>query len=322
MPDYVISVRNIDRKGNFGSEPGKTRFLRVPTNRYPKKKHTIDQADWVKQVTAKARTGTDPNTQKPVGDILIFVHGYNNGTKVVMQRHRQLKKNLSDAGYRGAVVSFDWPSADRAINYLEDREDAKLTAFRLVRDGIQLLAKAQATGCQINVHLLGHSMGAYVVREAFDDADDRPAIASVSWTASQVCLIGADISSRSMERRQAKSSSLYRRSIRVTNYYNRYDDVLKLSNVKRIGVAPRLGRVGLPQDTPGKAVDIDCSRYFSTLDQAQTDVIGTLAHSWYIGDQHFIKDLLYTIEGDIDRNQIPTRKRISDNRLELRVPAS
>ncbi|OYV04748.1 MAG: hypothetical protein CFE26_15240 [Verrucomicrobiales bacterium VVV1] len=37
----------------------------------------------------------------------------------------------------------------------------------------------------------------------------------------------------------------------------RLHTVLKLSNVKRIGVAPRTGRVGLPENAPGKAVGVD-----------------------------------------------------------------
>lgn len=36
----------------------------------------------------------------------------------------------------------------------------------------------------MHVHVLAYSMGAFVVREAFDDADDRRRIAAVNWTVS------------------------------------------------------------------------------------------------------------------------------------------
>ena len=39
----------------------------------------------------------------------------------------------------------------------------------------------------------------------------------------------------------------------------------KLSNVKRVGVAPRAGRVsrvGLPDNAPAKAVGVDCGAHF------------------------------------------------------------
>ena len=144
------------------------------------------------------------------------------------------------------------------LNYLEDRHDAKQTALQLVTDGITLFAEEQGTDCTINVHLLGHSTGAYVIREAFDDADDA-SLANNSWLVSQIALIGGDVSSASLSDTTASAESLYRHCTRLTNYSNRHDAVLKLSNAKRVGMAPRVGRVGLPTDAPSKAVDIDCS---------------------------------------------------------------
>ncbi len=319
MPDHVISVRNvIDDDGNFGNEPGDIHYLRLPANRLPKASHAINRKVWLDHVMAEAKTGTDVNTGLPIGDILVYVHGYNVGTDDMIKRHRQLQANLETAGYEGAVVSFDWPSAQQAINYLEDRTDAKMTAIKLVTGGILPLAMAQSEECLINVHLLGHSMGAYVIREAFDDADDRPRVAAISWTVSQVCLIGADISSKSMRSGSDKTSSLYRHSTRITNYYNPYDAVLQVSNVKRVGVAPRLGRIGLPAETPSKAVDVDCGPYFMDKYGDRADR-GIYAHTWYIEDDFFIKDLLFTLQGDIDRNRIPTRRRDGESRLSLLV---
>ncbi len=78
------------------------------------------------------------------------------------------------------LVSFYWPGDDRALNYLDDSSDAKITALRLVDDCISLLASAQFRGCEYNVRVTAHSTGAYVVREGFDDADDRPGIAATN----------------------------------------------------------------------------------------------------------------------------------------------
>ena len=102
----------------------------------------------------------------------------------------------------------------------------------------------------------------------------------------------------------------------MTNYYNKYDSVLKLSNAKRIGVAPRVGRVGLPANAPGKAVDIDCSEYFQQLstdkaiqDKDQLARFGSFDHSWYIGNMVFAADLFETLKGDLDRAVIPSLER-------------
>ena len=165
--------------------------------------------------------------------------------------------------------------------------------------------------------MIAHSTGAYVIREAFDDADDRPKIAAYNWTVSQIAFLSADVSSRSMCEFDSKSSSIYRHCVRLTNYSSRFDKVLKLSNVKRVGVAPRVGRIGLPDDASDKAVNIDCSDYFKTLKKDKAEFNGTWEHSWHIGDPLFAKDLYLTLQGDIDRFAIPTRERDPNDGLVL-----
>ncbi|MGD9018944.1 MAG: alpha/beta fold hydrolase [Desulfuromonadales bacterium] len=318
--DYVVCVRNV-QQGQFGAEPGRTQFLAIPaqSSALPspgKTGHEITRTAWVRKVLDQAKTGVNPKTGEPVGDLLVFIHGYNNSQAVVMWRHRRLKADLEAAGYAGAVVSFDWPSDDKAMLYLEDRDDARATAMRLRDDCINLFSSQQVRGCEIRVHALGHSTGAYVIRQAFGDADEVSKIKNRPWRVSQVILIGGDISSRSLDHRDSKSKSLYRHCVRLTNYQNPFDAVLGLSNMKRIGLAPRVGRVGLPDDAHFKAVNINCGNYFATLDEGQLtegeDFVGTFCHSWHIGDRTFAADLLHTINGDIDRHRIPTRDVVED----------
>lgn len=314
MYDYIACVRN-KIKGKFGDEPGATYFLKVPSNKKTKfygVDHIISKKnDWFDEVRKEA---TSSNSE--CGDILFFIHGYNNDQKVVLERHRSIKSSLKKAGYDGVVVSFDWPSSDSALNYLEDRSDAKFTAIKLVDDCIKTFSVKQRASCKINVHLLAHSTGAYVVREAFDDADDRRNIASSNWSISQIMFIGADLSSKSMSLNNAKSSSIYRHCVRLTNYSSPYDSALKLSNVKRVGVAPRVGRIGLPEDIPHNAVNVDCGLYYNKNEKTIT-ATGTKSHSWYIGNDRFTADMLNTIKGDIDRHLIPSR-RIIDGALCLK----
>lgn len=305
MADYIISVRNV-AKGNLGDEVGATKFLKVPSNHKMKPSHSYPKKKWVDEILGKAATGTSSISQRPVGDVLIFIHGYNNPPEVVLKRHRLLKKNLLAAKYTGGLVTFDWPANDVALNYLEDRSDAKKVAIKLVEDCISLFSVLQSKGCEINLHLLAHSTGAFIIREAFDDADDRKKIASKNWSVSQIAFIGADISSASMTYHDSKSSSIYRHCVRLTNYQNPFDSILKLSSVKRVGVAPRVGRIGLPDNAHNKSVDVDCGSHWSKLKEPANQ-IGSFDHSWHFGDKTFVQDLVYTIQGDIDRNHIPTR---------------
>lgn len=307
MPDdYVICARNIDN-GGFGDEPEPSTYLFVPTDAQPKPEQKQEKKAWVKRVIVDA-TKSAALGEDGFGNILVFVHGFNNNQATVMERHRQLRDDLMKRGFPGIVVSFDWPSGDVGVLYLEDRGDAKKSALQLVSDGILPLAEEQRPDCHINVHLLAHSMGALVVREAFDDADDRGVLTGMSWIVSQTMLIGGDISNGSLSADNSSSESLYRHSVRLTNYQNRHDSVLGLSNVKRAGAAPRVGRWGLPNDAPASAVNVDCSDYWDRNynKKAIRETIGNKAHSWHIGDPVFTADMLATMMG-VDRMEVPTR---------------
>ena len=319
---YIICTRAV-KKDRLIAEPGKTLYLEVPDGALPKPEHATDQAAWLKKVLKSASWGAK-SLGYVRGDLLIFIHGYNNSTENVIARHRQLKADLTAVGFKGEIISFDWPSASSALNYQEDRHDAKKTAFQLVSDGISLLSAQQQPDCYINIHILAHSTGAYVVREAFDDADDSQ-LQNSAWRVSQVVFIGGDISSGSLQTGDSSSESLYRHCTRLTNYSNLYDSVLKLSNFKRVGIAPRCGRVGLPENRPSKAVNIDCSDYFFQLDNNPdikqrdqvNDQLGTFCHSWHIGNLHFARDLFDTLKGDLDRSVFATRTEDLNQQLQL-----
>jgi hypothetical protein len=125
------------------------------------------------------------------------------------------------------------------------------------------------------------------------------------------------VSSGTMQAGDSKSAALYRHCYRLTNYQTPQDGVLKLSNLGRAGVGPRIGRVGLPDGAPAHAVNVDCGAYFAAKKPDGSTFVGPFSHAWQIGDALFAADLLYTLRGEIDRNYVPTRKRTADGRLEL-----
>ena len=333
MTNFFISVRNVKgargKDPSFGNEPGTTRYLEVPDGEIPHpENHKKSRAEWLKLVLERATAGAyDEDSKSPVsgftyGDVLIFIHGYNNSMADVMRRHDLLQKRLREQGYEGAIVSFDWPSAEMTLNYLEDRSDAKATASRLVKDGIAILARNQLeqddNKCDIDVHLLGHSTGAYVIREAFYEASQNRSISRVNWNVSQIALIGGDIARKSLSREDAKSQALFTHAARITNYQNPFDSALKISNVKRLGTASRVGRVGIPEDAPGNVVNVNVGDHWKSLDEAESQARGNWSHSWHFDDPVFAEDLFLTIQGDIDRNRIPTRS-IENGELVLKA---
>lgn len=321
--NYILCAR-ATKGGNFIPEPGPSKYLKVPKGMLPKPEHAIARTLWTKELRESATWGKDSRRSDHArGDLLVFVHGYNNDLQIISSRHEQLEKDLRAVGFKGALLTFCWPSNDKAINYLEDRHDAKRSAMQLVSDGIKILSTHQTPNCTINIHLIGHSTGAYVIREAFDDADDT-ALPNSGWSVSQVVFMAGDVSSGSMNEGNSSTESLYRHCYRLTNYYSKYDSALKLSNAKRIGIAPRVGRVGLPEGAPKKSVDIDCSHYFSQLssssdiyEEDQAKVFGSFDHSWHIGNKTFVADLFETLKGDLDRDVIPTREQAGDGKFVL-----
>ncbi|MCE9594372.1 MAG: alpha/beta hydrolase [Planctomycetes bacterium] len=310
---YVICARDVS-KGAFVAEPGKLRYLKVPAKTLAAPEHALPVEQWVTEVRDIADGMADQTIGKS-GDVLIFVHGYNNDADVIRRRQMRLQKDMQNVGWKGIVISFDWPSGDSTLNYYEDRQDAAEVAQAMVTGGISVLARGQAAGCQTNIHLIGHSTGAYVIMEAFAEAEKHGALFKSDWRVAQVAFIGGDVSSSSLAADSQWARPMFARSMRLTNYANGFDHVLAISNAKRLGVAPRAGRVGLPVDAHSKAVDVDCSRYFQTIDPKKATFFGTFAHSWHIGDPAFALDLAMTLEGRIDRFYLPTRDPVGGKLL-------
>jgi esterase/lipase superfamily enzyme len=309
--DYLISARRV-KAGAFESEPGPIKYLKVPrqaASATPAHEFAGNETQLIDELRGLADGDENPNSISPTGDLLVFIHGYNNDSQTVLWRQRRLAADLKAEQWHGLVVGFDWPSGDETLGYLEDREDAAEVAVELVNRCVKIIVRGQATNCKTNIHLLGHSTGAYVIMEAFAQAEKNGKFFKSDWRIGQVAFIGGDVSSSSLSATDAWSKPMFSRIMRLTNYQNGFDAVLGVSNAKRLGVAPRAGRVGLPPDAHPKATNVDCSQYFNSKDPKKAVFApgANYTHSWHIGDRVFARDLAMTIEGAIDRHKLPTR---------------
>ncbi len=318
MPhDFFFTARNAQRNNSFGDNADVVRYLMIDeqaTAICPS--DAVRQKAWLAaliQPPSAAASGDGALRQLFHSDILIYIHGYNDSENDILTNHRKLKAGLKEQGFTGQLVSFDWPCGSTPLAYLGDRHKARMTAMSLVDGGICLLAAQQRADCTVNVHLLAHSTGAFVVREAFDDAEKANKLPTADWLVSQLIFISGDISSSSMDADSKECGAIYRHSVRFTNYHNPYDAALALSNVKRAGFENRVGRVGLPPRVPSSAVDIDCGPYYHSICQGR-DLFWS--HSWYFDDKLFMNDLAHTIGGLTDRNYMASRK-IVDGLLQL-----
>jgi esterase/lipase superfamily enzyme len=91
--------------------------------------------------------------------VLVYVHGFNTDYDEAAFRVVQV---AADGGFRGTHVLFTWPSYRRVLAYGGDREVA--TASRDALD--KLLTDIGRTPGVGRIHILAHSMGAFLTMEA------------------------------------------------------------------------------------------------------------------------------------------------------------
>lgn len=97
-------------------------------------------------------------------DVLVFVHGFNVNYDEARWRLAQI---VADSGFAGVPVLFTWPSRNKILGYGSDKESA--TAARDPLD--QLLQQLAAVPGVGRVHVLAHSMGAWLAMESLRQAD-------------------------------------------------------------------------------------------------------------------------------------------------------
>ena len=303
MTEFMITLRKADGSNGVGSP----RFLTFDDPGGPEQTYTSGQ--WVRTLvgtfptTAPSRAGDGPSR---VGDILFLVHGFNVNHAAAKAFHVQCATALAAAGWNGQVVSYDWPSDGLVFAYLDDRSNARAAASALVTSGISLLQAAQQKNCTIDVHVISHSMGGFVVQQAFTWAyQDVPS----DWHIGQLIFVAADVDSSVFSAGTVSTNSFAAHAGRLSAYCNKYDKALLASNAKRLDLAPRMGRVGLPQNAPSFMCEIECSAVFDKVfpNDLPDELSPVTTHCFYFDQDEFWRDVVLTLAGGIDRSVIPTR---------------
>lgn len=272
-----------------------TRHVSVPEGVSPDGGHIIDEATWLAQVKQAAGAG----------EILIYVHGFNTEQSEMLERRRKIELGLAAAGWNGLVLSYDWPSDGTIWSYLSDRGDAKHTAPYLVTDMIGPILNLRP---QPRVHLLCHSMGAYLTLRGFSGVGDGGAPGTVPWGVGQVAFVAADADKPWMEAGAWGALVMDRRCQRLTNYHSTFDRVLNLAEGIVYG-QQRAGRDGMPLAIPARFHDVYCgAQYDAKVPAAGKTLRGS--HTWYFNDPGFYADLCLTLQG-ADPATMPTRRPVA-----------
>ncbi|MGP1357853.1 alpha/beta hydrolase [Roseicyclus sp.] len=270
-----------------------TRYLSVPEGVTPKGTHIVDRAAWLGLVGAAG-----------AGDILVWVHGFNMDQAEGLERRRKIEVGLAAAGWTGRVLSWDWPSNGDIASYFSDRTDAKHTGPYLVADMIGPLLNLHP---RPRIHMLCHSMGAYLALRGFSGTGDSGAPGTVPWGIDEAIFVSADVDKAWMETGAWGALVMDLRSKRLTNYYSTLDAVLDVSE----GIAKgeeRAGRNGMPDTIPARFHDVYCGeQYLQKVPAATRTMMGS--HRWYFDDPGFYADLAATLSG-ADPAAMPTRRPV------------
>ena len=238
-------------------------------------------------------------------DTLIYIHGFNNDFNESVEEGAELARVLGGA-YN--VVVFSWPSNGKTLNYYPDRHDAEMSGLGFARgllkfkDFIDHLSRENA--CERKMHLVAHSMGAYVLRHALQKMKQIEGYAAAPRLFDQVVLAAADedADTLTLDHKLANLSNL---CSRLNVYFNNGDTALVVSDRVK-GNPDRLGHDGpsKPWDITQKTVLIDTSRVVSgDLDMRHAYI---RKHPKVIGDlKHILAGHPSECEDDTKRTYIP-----------------
>lgn len=241
----------------------------------------------------------------PGRNLLVFVHGFDNSFENAITRAAFNREFLAGSGVAAAdttVVAFSWPSLGQLIafplpweDYKKDQTMAGLSGFHLMSffaNLLPLVQQARAAGSR--VFLVAHSMGNFALQAAveswFSHGNGDAALFDEAF------LAAADERYDTFDFPEpGRLSGLHRLAGRISIYFSRADQVLKVSELINLG-AERLGEDG--PDNRGDPVRfppaqyrmVDCSgfrdfdfnfetshQYYRRSPGVRTDIANTMA---------------------------------------------
>ncbi|MCK4868946.1 MAG: alpha/beta hydrolase, partial [Alphaproteobacteria bacterium] len=175
--------------------------------------------------------------------------------------------------------------------YASDRQDAAASGAAVARAFLRLSDFLKGATpdeeCGQKLHLVTHSMGNFVLRNALQEVR-RHFAGRPPRIFGEIFMMAADEDDDAFEH-DHKLAVLPRTAARVNLYFNRGDLALQTSN-KTKGNPDRLGTDGprLPQSVPAKVSQVDVTPVVS----------GLVEHSYYLDSDRVVMDMRRVLKGD------------------------
>ena len=205
-----------------------------------------------------------------LGQALVFVHGYNVSFDNAVRRAGQLAYDLA---FDGPVFVFSWPSREKLLSYVGDRESAQLSAESLRQFLETVVAETRAK----RIHIIAHSMGNVALNEALQTME---AEALKKLNLGEMVLASPDLDPDLFQRSYRR---LQQRGATITVYAASSDRALGLSSWLRD--RPQLGYI--PSGGPTKLV---AGADLIDITAVNSDVF-SLNHDLYANSPAIIGDL-------------------------------
>jgi esterase/lipase superfamily enzyme/Tfp pilus assembly protein PilF len=205
-----------------------------------------------------------------LGQALVFVHGYNVSFDNAVRRAGQLAYDLA---FDGPVFVFSWPSREKLLSYVGDRESAQLSADGLREFLETVVAETRAK----RIHIIAHSMGNVALNEALQTMEPE---ALKKLNLGEMVLASPDLDPDLFQRSYRR---LQQRGATITVYGASSDRALGLSSWLRD--RPQLGFI--PSGGPTRLV---AGADLIDITAVNSDVF-SLNHDLYANSPAIIGDL-------------------------------
>ncbi len=288
MP-LIFSRRAITPSGKFSTRPDdKTTYYEFTKSGRRWQAAPMSKTRWLSGVRAEGTTK----------DVLIHVHGFNTTQPTMLKRHQQIEAGLRAKGYKGAVVSYDWPNRGKGTPaaYQGDLTDrAPVISRFLVEDAILPFLSMDWNP---RVHLFAHSMGAFVITDGFSQFGDSFGPGTAPWKVNHILMASGDAHRNIFAKGAGASLSLERHSRRLTNFNSRDDAILTLAVVWN-NLRKRVGQSGLPSSHSHEHFNVDGTRkYRDTKPDFDDNNMAEMlySHRWWFESEWFYKRAADTLK--------------------------
>ena len=207
-------------------------------------------------------------------DVLLFVHGFNNGYDEARFRLTQI---AYDGRFGGVPVLFTWASRNSLFAYGSDRETAAAS-----RDALEhlMLTLARVPGVG-KVHVLAHSMGAWLAMEALRE-NAIAGHADLDGHLGEIMLASPDIDLAVFRQQMTRLGEAAHVSVFVAHN----DRALSLSSALA-NDRPRVGALDPTQPADKLAIEQMGVRVYDT----SADSVGFIGHANYANAPEVIRQI-------------------------------